>query len=334
MPVSSLTGSSFLTAEFDSADLELPNLVSLAQLLPERYPFLLESVAAGPDLARFDILFGFPGETLTLGADGSLSGPGAADENDFLRALDLWWSEERVAEIDTELPFTGGWFLFLGYELAQQIEPSLRLTNSEYQPVAFATRVPLAIIRDGQTGRCTVVAEAGREEDLQRALDDLRNTGMHTPARSELPEFAIVEDNPELFLLAVDAAKQYITEGDVFQANLSRCWQVNAESELNPVELYLRLRESNPSPFGGLLQLPDFALISSSPERLVRRRGRRVDTRPIAGTRARSAETQAIDLQKRELLGHPKERAEHIMLIDLERNDLGRVCEGGSVKVD
>ena len=66
----------------------------------------------------------------------------------------------------------------------------------------------------------------------------------------------------------------------------------------------------------------------------MRRRGRRVDTRPIAGTRARSAETQAIDLQKRELLGHPKERAEHIMLIDLERNDLGRVCEGGSVKVD
>ncbi len=334
MPANSLTGSSFLTAEFDSADLDLPNLISLAQLLPERYPFLLESVAAGPDLARFDILFGFPGETLTLGADGSLSGPGAADENDFLRALDLWWSEDRVAEIDTELPFTGGWFLFLGYELAQQIEPSLQLTNSESQPVAFATRVPLAIIRDAQTGRCTVVAEAGHEEDLQRALDDLRNTGMHAPARSELPEFAIVEDDPEHFLLAVDAAKQYITEGDVFQANLSRCWRVNAESELNPVELYLRLRQSNPSPFGGLLQLPDFALISSSPERLVRRRGRRVDTRPIAGTRARSAETQAIDLQKRELLGHPKERAEHIMLIDLERNDLGRVCEGGSVKVD
>ena len=88
MPVNSLTGSSFLTAEFDSADLEWPNLVSLAQLLPERYPFLLESVAAGPDLARFDILFGFPGETLTLAADGSLSGPGAADENDFLRALE------------------------------------------------------------------------------------------------------------------------------------------------------------------------------------------------------------------------------------------------------
>lgn len=332
--MNSLAGSSFLTVEYDSAAGEEPSLVSLAQQWPERYPFLLESVAAGPDLARFDILFGFPGETLSLAADGKLSGPGISGESDFLHALDNWWSEHSIAELDTDLPFTGGWFLFLGYELAQQIEPSLCLTDSDSQPTAFATRVPLAIIRDSQSGGCTVVGEPGQEENIQKALHDLRTNGVQAPARTELPEFVVVEDDPVHFLQAVDAAKQYITAGDVFQANLSRCWQVDAAMEVDPVELYLRLRESNPSPFGGLMQLPGFALVSSSPERLIRRRGRRVETRPIAGTRPRSAESQTSDSQKRELLSHPKERAEHIMLIDLERNDLGRVCEGGSVKVD
>jgi anthranilate synthase component 1 len=236
--------------------------------------------------------------------------------------------------VDAELPFSGGWFLFLGYELAQQIEPSLQLSPSATQPIAFATRVPLAIILDRQSQVCTVVAESGHEAELQAALDDLRAVGQKAPERSTLPQFSVIEDAPEHFLRAIDTAKRYIAAGDVFQANLSRCWRVDGAADVDPVELYLRLRESNPSPFGGLMQQPGFTLVSSSPERLVRRRGRRVDTRPIAGTRPRSAETRTSDSQKQELLGHPKERAEHIMLIDLERNDLGRVCVGGSVNVD
>ncbi len=334
--MNSRAGSSFtFTAYRPPADRE-PDLAGLAARYPERYPFLLESVAAGPALARYNILFGFPGDTLELSANGELTGaPGVTTRSSgFLYALDEWWQSERSDDRSDELPFTGGWFVFLGYELAAEVEPTLRLQVDAAMPVAFATRVPLAVIHDTRTGTFGIVAEDAATMRVPQVVSDLDALSGDSNTSDELPEFTVVEDDPAIYLAAVERAKQYIAAGDIFQANLSRRWCVRMDTVPAPVELYRRLRRTNPSPFGGLIQRPDFSLVSSSPERLIRRRGQRLDTRPIAGTRPRTEVPEHTESRKQELLGHPKERAEHIMLIDLERNDLGRVCEGGSVNVD
>jgi anthranilate/para-aminobenzoate synthase component I len=126
---------------------------------------------------------------------------------------------------------------------------------------------------------------------------------------------------------------EYIAAGDIYQANLSHRFTVDLGGR-SPRSIYRRLREINPSPFAALLELPDVTLVSCSPERLVRLSGTEVETRPIAGTRPRGASTDEDRLLVEDLLLNPKERAEHIMLVDLERNDLGRVCSYGSVRVD
>ena len=129
-------------------------------------------------------------------------------------------------------------------------------------------------------------------------------------------------------------ARDYIIAGDIFQANLSREWRAPLPSAADPAALYARLRRSNPGPFAGLARWGAHAVLSSSPERLLSVREGIVQTRPIAGTRPRGA-TAVDDLAlERELIAHPKERAEHVMLIDLERNDLGRICRPGTVQVD
>ena len=118
----------------------------------------------------------------------------------------------------------------------------------------------------------------------------------------------------------------------MYQANLARRWSARMPDGLTPAGLYRRLRTANPGAFAGIAALPGFTVLSSSPERLVRVQGRHVDTRPIAGTRPRLASGDAAAIA--ELTGSPKEQAEHVMLIDLERNDLGRLCEAGTVRVD
>jgi anthranilate synthase component 1 len=144
----------------------------------------------------------------------------------------------------------------------------------------------------------------------------------------------VEEEDPALFLASVRKALDYIAAGDVYQANLSRRWQVRSAAAVDPVSIYRRLRAANPSPFAALLRDGEFAVISSSPERLVSVHGGIASTRPIAGTRPRGASPERDAALIESLLGNEKERAEHVMLIDLERNDLGRVCVGGSVRVD
>ena len=126
--------------------------------------------------------------------------------------------------------------------------------------------------------------------------------------------------------------KEYICAGDIFQANLSQRLKTTCDD--TPVELYARLQKINPSPYSGLFIHPDFSLVSSSPERLIRLADGQVDTRPIAGTRPRGENAHDDERLSRELILSEKERAEHIMLVDLERNDLGRVCQYGSVHVN
>jgi anthranilate synthase component 1 len=125
-----------------------------------------------------------------------------------------------------------------------------------------------------------------------------------------------------------------IARGDVYQANLSRGWRARLAPGARATDLYRRLRSANPAPFAGIAALPGYTLLSSSPERLIRVKDGEVSTRPIAGTRPRGASARDDEAQKRELVLNEKERAEHVMLVDLERNDLGRICRGGSVEVD
>jgi anthranilate synthase component 1 len=318
------------------------DLLPLHLSAPKRYPHLLESSAHGTPHARYDILFAFPGETLELGPGGGLSGPGATGgETDFLQAFNAWWGRERAPhrEDPSAPPFQGGWFVFFGYELAGQIEPTLDLPPApESLPVAFATRIPAAVIRDRERGRILLVAEegaAGLVDDMAADLARACEGGGLGPAFGHGPCLAapLEEDEPGRYLVGVSQVIDYIFAGDVFQVNLSRAWRGRLAPGVNHASLYERLRRNNPAPFAGLATLGEKAIISSSPERLVQVRGRLIQTRPIAGTRPRGT-SGIIDVAlSEELIANPKERAEHIMLVDLERNDLSRVCVPGSVKV-
>jgi anthranilate/para-aminobenzoate synthase component I len=128
-----------------------------------------------------------------------------------------------------------------------------------------------------------------------------------------------------------EKAKRYIADGDIYQANISHRFETDFSGDA--FELYLRLREINPSPFSGYLKFVDLALVSSSPERLVKLEDNRLETRPIAGTRPRGKTPDEDRRLTRDLLLNEKEKAEHLMLVDLERNDMGRICEFGSIHV-
>jgi len=320
------------------------DLAAFHRLNPSRYPCLLESVAEGSalnhsSLGRFDLLFAYPQESLRLNPDFSLSGRAAAADSQFLEAFDQWYAAETVTrEQNNGLPFTGGWFLVLGYELAQQIEPTLNLQTRADNPVAIAMRIPVAVIRDRRERQAWIVAEAGYDSEVRQVMHDLEILQAKQIPESALHgsilEDELVEDNPQNFVDAIRRAQRYIEDGDIFQANLSRQWRGKLRPGIQPVDVYERLRAFNPAPFAGLAVLDDFAVISSSPERLLRIKDNCAETRPIAGTRPRSSPERGDAPLRTELLENPKERAEHIMVIDLERNDLGRICRAGSVAVD
>ncbi len=170
------------------------------------------------------------------------------------------------------------------------------------------------------------------ESELANVLPtpDLRAVGLGLDGLST----ALVSDPPEAFEKGVERILAYIKAGDVFQVNLSRRWQAKSHARIDPLSLYHSLRRANPAPFAGYAKLPGGSIVSSSPERLVAKRGQRVETRPIAGTRPRGQSAEDDENLIKELASNLKERAEHIMLIDLERNDLGRVCVSGSIEVD
>jgi anthranilate synthase component 1 len=308
----------------------------LAAWRPERYPMLLDSAADGP-LSRTSVLLCAPRAALWLDAEGRLGAEGTVIHgNTFFTALESWWRNERQPVTDpTGLAFDGGWALFLSYEMAQEVEPRLSLPRTTLPWQAFALRTPCALVHDRATQRVIAVAEA----DAQEELDRLEADAVHAAAQADTPEQglgvkSIHEENPESYLERVRRGKEYVAAGDIYQTNLSRSWQVELERRPDIGALYNPLRTSNPAPFAALAQWRGVAIVSSSPERLVRVEGRRVDTRPIAGTRPRSRRPGDDLAEMSALVEHPKERAEHIMLIDLERNDLGRVCEAGTVQVD
>ena len=308
-------------------------LPRLHAAFPDRYPVLLESVGGGAPLGRYDVLLALPGEQLLARPDGCLDGRTARSCRGFLGALDDWFATDRASGA-SRAPFAGGWFLYLGYELAAEIEPSLRLPAPRY-PRAIAWRMRGAIVRDRSSGSVTVLTEGADPLALQRQLEaDFAACASAVDARGALLEGAIDEEPAERFLRGVEAVLAAIGRGDVYQANLSRGWCATLARGATAPDLYARLRSANPAPFAGIAALPEFQLLSSSPERLLEVRDGFASTRPIAGTRPRGRTSAADDTLKRELVLNEKERAEHVMLVDLERNDLGRICRGGTVRVD
>lgn len=313
------------------------DLLDLHRLAPERYPVLLESSASGTPQGRWDLLLAVNGESLRLEADGVVrDATGASLGNDFFAALDLVWrsaSDAVGARGPATLPFAGGWALLLDYELAAQVEPVLSLPRDGVRPTAVAVRCPAAVLRDRLNGACSAVCEAGAQAWLDRIAEDAHRVEALAPAASWAAPRVVDEPSPERFTDGVRRVLDYLAAGDVFQVNLSRGWAAHFDAGPTADALFRRLREHNPAPFAGIFAHDGRAVVSASPERLVSVRGDLVETRPIAGTRPRVAgedDAQRIG----ELVGHPKERAEHVMLIDLERNDLGRVCTPGSVEVD
>ncbi len=319
--------------------LQPDTLLALHAANPCRYPILLESAARGTALGRFDILLACPREQLTLHADGSLSTDADLQLGlsqggvSFLQTLDSWFAQERCAPDSTsDLPFTGGWFLFLGYELAAQIEPSLPLVAAN--TIARAIRMPAAIVVRHSDGTAWIVEEGGSTGCTSLIASDLVSLPCAQPCKSPILTDELIEDPPQQYVDAVNAALEHIAAGDVYQANLSRQWCGTLHENIEPYDIYRRLRLANPAPFAALAVLDDVAIVSSSPERLIEVRDGRASTRPIAGTRPRKSDRSDDVVRLQELHSHPKERAEHVMLIDLERNDLGRICDPGTVEVN
>ena len=315
-----------------------------------------DSASSGP-LARFSILAATPRCALWQDARGQLRSVGALPDalasmvergGGFLDALEAWWRVERntAPGAASELPWCGGWCVFLSYEIAAEIE---RLTLPPHAaPLrAFALRVPAALIADHATGRVYAVAEIGAqaglaamERDAAQAALALRsglasnNIAAAATSAARLLAAPFKEEPPQKHLRRIEKAQNHIRAGDIYQANLARVWSARLHRDADPLSIYAALRRANPAPFAASVRFCGLTILSSSPERLVRVDGNQISTRPIAGTRPRRRHDNADDMTKAQLVAHPKERAEHVMLLDLERNDLGRICEPGSIRVD
>jgi len=321
-----------------------PDLAGLFERFPEQFPYLLESAARGP-LGSCSLLLYAGDEVLELRADSVLSGPGQGDT--FFERLESWYQKERISERendagpDADIPFCGGWFLYLGYEAAAEIEPTLNLpANRTGMPDAIAHRCrgALIVIHDAETpARSQAVAVAETEallSEMMRCLDTGSDPYQQTAENLPCALDSLQEEDPQRFEQSVGRIHDYLLSGDIFQVNISRLWSGAFRHEADPCALYRSLCKTNPAPFAGMLRWRNCVMLSSSPERLVNIEGRSIQTRPIAGTRPRGSNDHHDRALSDELLENLKERAEHIMLIDLERNDLGRVCTAGSVEVD
>ena len=311
------------------------DLLHLNRLDPKRYPYLLESVAGGTANSRFSILFSFPQNIHILDSKGKIDGK----KEDFLEVVNqLWMKEREESDERDDLPFTGGWFVYLGYELVGQIESGLNLPTSKNQlPVAFISRVASAMIIDHLKNDLILLSENSCKENINLMKRDLsvackKFAGKDNTTKSFL-RGQLIEDDESIYLRSVKKCIDYIFQGDVFQVNLSKSWHGKLISNIDHSEVYSQLRRCNPSPFAGFMCFGNKSVVSSSPERLIESRRGVLQTRPIAGTRPRGASGITDIALSNELIAHPKERAEHIMLLDLERNDMSRVCEAGTVKV-
>ncbi|WP_204139648.1 anthranilate synthase component I [Halomicronema sp. CCY15110] len=338
-PLNHQTGSEIFSALYGAAALE----ATTAQ--PEQswqtIATLLESPAQLPPetpqarLARYSICAGAP---RVINARPQLWTPPVGEILPMLAArlatppADTMLLDEQGQPLETPLePFAGGWLGWLGYDLAWEIE-ALPTHNADPLPfpVAFWYEPKTFAILDHVEQRLWLAAtQAAQLEEMEQAIARAQYPLPSSPAFAKPLEFA---SSQAAYEAAVQQAKAYIRAGDIFQANLSL--RFTTETVTDSWTVYQHLHRINPSPFASYWRTPWGAVVSCSPERLVSLQGDRAETRPIAGTRPRGASAPADQALAQELLSNRKELAEHIMLVDLERNDLGRVCTWGTVEVD
>lgn len=302
---------------------EKPDLLALTEAQSGFFPALLESQSLNEKIGRYDILFAAPSIELVAFDETQL--------NQLLAAIDSQAKQKPSEAQDSQKPFQFGWLVYFAYESAYLMEPKLKhLLAAATEPLAVAIYCQGAVVNDRIQQQVSIFAQS---QSVADAIETRVQQSL--PAQEVSAELTEIQQAPgDDFKQAVIQAKELIFSGDIYQANLSRQYQCKTKGYWSPAAVMRRLRATNPAPFAGLLQVSDFAIVSSSPERLFSIRNGVVETRPIAGTRPRGTSVSADLALIQELLDTPKERAEHIMLIDLERNDMGKVCEIGSVKVD
>jgi anthranilate synthase component 1 len=342
------------------ADLDTP-LSAYLRLRPGPYSFLLESVEGGEVWARYSFLGTDPLMVLTAKDDRVTLRRGNAKpqrlpDGDPLEALRGLLGEFRPVAVPGLPRFQGGAVGYLAYDMVRHMERLPRTTRDDLGlPDAVFMLSDTLLVFDNLRHRLLVIANAHVDKQdpaaLDRAYDDaavrigMTLAKLARPARAAVapaltapgPLIALGEEgftstmDEAQFSDAVRRAKEYIAAGDAYQIVLSR--RLDCRLDADPFTVYRALRTINPSPYLFYLRLGKTTIVGSSPEVLVRVEGDRVEERPIAGTHPRGA-TEAQDLAIEETMkGDPKERAEHVMLVDLGRNDVGRVAELGSVKV-
>jgi len=333
------------------ADLDTPLSVYL-KLADGPDAYLLESVEGGETWGRFSIIglpcsrrYALSGTRLITYEDGvGVHQEEVTDPLEFVSRLQSEFSAPRLEELPV---FTGGLVGYFGYEIVQRFEPRLiddEKTDQMGTPEMVLLQSEEVVVFDNLAGRLFLIVNIDPEapdawSSSQRRLDKLAyrlrcgspGYGEAVSRESVAEEDFHYEFSRRDFIDAVRKCKEYILSGDIFQVVLSQ--RMSVPFEARPLDVYRALRALNPSPYMFFIDLGDTHIVGSSPEVLVRVQNRQVTLRPIAGTRHRG-ETTEEDLQlEDELLHDPKERAEHLMLIDLGRNDAGRVSKTGTVKV-
>ncbi|MBL4646075.1 MAG: anthranilate synthase component I [Rhizobiales bacterium] len=337
------------------ADLETPVSAMLKLSQGEEHCFLLESVEGGAVRGRYSIIGMNPDLVFkTIAQDAWLGTPQqlASDTMDkqdapALTALREILDQSRIELPENLPPMAAGMFGYLGYDNVRLMED---LPEPSYDPLdlndTLLIRPLIIVIFDNVKDELTMISpirpEAGvsAETAYSRAVERLTSTldrlDAHLDRSADTEDTDLVIEmrsntTEDEYFEMVRRAKEYITAGDIFQVVLSQRFET--EFTLPPFALYRALRRVNPAPFLYFLKFGDFAIIGSSPEILVRARDGEVSIRPIAGTRPRGATPEEDAALSRELLADPKELAEHLMLLDLGRNDVGRVAEIGTVEV-
>ncbi len=316
--------------------------------------FLLESAEHGGAWSRYSFI-GVRSETTLSESDGlaywqGTPPAGAPSGIDPLEALRLSVAHLKSPKIDGLPPLTGGLVGFMGYDVIRRIEklPQLSVKDLPLPELSFMLTSDLAVL-DHSDGTITLIANAINWDGSDDRIDEAfaacneRLDRMQVDLASSLPgEIAIIDNHaeptfnssitPADFKAKVLLAKEEIVAGEAFQIVLSQRFSMTCEADA--LDVYRMLRLNNPSPYMYLFRFADdINVVGSSPEALVKIHGRNAMIHPIAGTRKRSASPEEDHRLGEELLADPKERAEHLMLVDLGRNDLGRVCTPGSVEV-
>jgi len=356
-----------LCAELDAP--ELTPLAALHALRPLGHAVLLESARVNERTGRYSfvtadpyLVFRSKGDTVELhwtAAPEGKYGKRATLKRKPLPKLRELMANYRTARVDGLPPFTGGAIGLFSYDFVHQFEelPRTTLDDLAIADASFLF-VDLVVAFDHLANKVWVIVNPGaREQEMGFRRPEQDQWGrLYDEAAERLTAIAVKLAAPssvagptgagggasvrlepymrrEQFESMVRRCKEYITAGDIYQANLSQRFSAPLGGH-DPLRLYEVLRAVNPSPFAAYAEFEDCTVVSSSPERLVRLSGNVADTRPIAGTRRRGKDFQETRELSVELLTNEKERAEHIMLLDLERNDLGRVCTYGTVSVD